>query len=143
MSHTVNDPPVTTDVTATDRLSAVWQKWFIDFFAKFEENTSGAAKAWVNFSGGVDVTIGSSFNVSSITYHAAGDYTITFINAFADANYCIIGTCREIALSTLGAVVVVDPDNDPTTTTVRVNTHNTSGTQEAKAMIYVACFGNQ
>tara|TARA_B100002019_G_scaffold122895_1_gene105747 strand:+ start:41 stop:445 length:405 start_codon:yes stop_codon:yes gene_type:complete len=47
-------------------------------------------KAWVNFR----VTSGTpsikdDFNVTSITDEAAGDYTVNFTNAMANANYCV------------------------------------------------------
>jgi len=56
------------------------------------QNTSGTeigtlCRAWVNFNGTGTVAIRSSFNVSSITDNGTGDYTITFTNAMADANY--------------------------------------------------------
>ena len=58
----------------------------------------GAAKAWVNFDGSTgtlnqaDVTMRSSFNVSSITDAGAGEYTITLTNAMANTNYAILAT---------------------------------------------------
>jgi hypothetical protein len=55
----------------------------------------GSAKAWVNFDGqtGNTTTVRASYNVSSVTYNAAGNYSINFTNAFADANYacCMSG----------------------------------------------------
>lgn len=45
-------------------------------------------KAWVNFNGTSTVAIRASFNVSSITDNGAGDYTVNFTNALADASYC-------------------------------------------------------
>jgi len=54
---------------------------------------SGCAKAWVNFNGQASGAIRASYNVSSITYNSAGDFTINFTTAFADANYacCMSG----------------------------------------------------
>ena len=46
----------------------------------------GSAKAWVNFVGATAVK-NASYNVSSVTRNAAGDYTVNFTNAFADAFY--------------------------------------------------------
>ena len=46
----------------------------------------GSAKAWVSFTG--VSTINASYNVSSITNNATGDYTINFTNAFSDNKYC-------------------------------------------------------
>jgi hypothetical protein len=51
----------------------------------------GAAKAWVNFNGTGTVAIRAQFNVSSITDNGAGDYTVNFTTALADANYSLVG----------------------------------------------------
>ena len=48
-------------------------------------------KAWVNFNGRDTVAIRASFNVSSITDHGTGDYTVNFTNALTDANYAVAG----------------------------------------------------
>jgi len=53
---------------------------------------SGTAKAWVNFDGSGTVAIRDSFNVASLTDNGTGDYTITFTNALANANYAVAGT---------------------------------------------------
>lgn len=49
------------------------------------------AKAWVNFDGtgtiGQAQTIRSSYNVSSVTKNAVGDYTVNFATPMSDANY--------------------------------------------------------
>jgi hypothetical protein len=48
----------------------------------------GSAKAWVNFDGTTSPgTIRASFNVSSVTKNATGDYTVNFTNVLVDANY--------------------------------------------------------
>jgi hypothetical protein len=51
----------------------------------------GSAKAWVNFnaSSGAGV-IRASYNVSSITYNATGNFTINFTTALTDSNYCAV-----------------------------------------------------
>ena len=46
-------------------------------------------KAWVNFNGTGAVAIRDSLNVSSITDNGAGDYTINFAAALANANYAV------------------------------------------------------
>jgi hypothetical protein len=58
---------------------------------------SGAnvAKAWVNFNGtgsiGVNQTIRSSYNVSSVTKSATGTYTINFVSgALTGADYLVV-----------------------------------------------------
>lgn len=51
-----------------------------------EAGVQGSAKAWVQFVGAT-ATISSSYNVSSVTRNGAGDYTVNFTNAMANANY--------------------------------------------------------
>jgi hypothetical protein len=47
---------------------------------------TSAVKAWVNFTGSSGAILKSS-NVASVTRNGVGDYTVTFTNAMADANY--------------------------------------------------------
>jgi hypothetical protein len=49
------------------------------------------AKAWVNFNGTGTVAIRASYNVSSITDNATGNYTINFTTAMPDVNYAACG----------------------------------------------------
>lgn len=49
----------------------------------------GSAKAWVNFNGVTTAAIRASYNVSSVTRNATGDYTVNFTNALADTNYAV------------------------------------------------------
>lgn len=46
------------------------------------------ARAWVSYNGTTQ-TVNNSFNVSSITRNAAGDYTINFTTALPNANYSV------------------------------------------------------
>jgi len=60
------------------------------------QNTSGTekgqlAKLWVNFNGTGTVAIRDSFNVSSISDNATGEYTINFSNAMSNTNYLVVG----------------------------------------------------
>jgi hypothetical protein len=52
----------------------------------------GQLRAWVNFNGTGTVAIRASGNVSSITDHGVGDYTVNFTTALADANYSTVST---------------------------------------------------
>jgi len=86
----------------------------------------GSAKAWVNFNGGGSTTIRASYNVSSVTYTATGQYLINFTTAFADTNYTPVGSTKYNS--------TYDGQNlrfgqsayatDFTTTTLRVETTN-------------------
>ena len=54
----------------------------------------GLAKAWVNFDGTASgAAERDSFNVSGMTDHGTGDYTITINNDFGNANYSAVGCC--------------------------------------------------
>ena len=55
---------------------------------------SYSARAWVNFQGTGTVTIRASGNVSSITDLGVGYYTVNFIVAMSDINYCVVGSCN-------------------------------------------------
>jgi hypothetical protein len=54
-------------------------------------------RAWVNFNGTGTVAIRASFNVSGITDHGTGEYSVNFINAMPDENYAPIGYGGETA----------------------------------------------
>ena len=53
-------------------------------------------RAWVNFNGTGTVAIRASGNVSSITDNGVGDYTVNFITAMPDTNYCFSGVAEPI-----------------------------------------------
>ena len=55
---------------------------------------SGLCKAFVNFNGIGTVAIRASYNVSSITDNAAGDYTVNFTTAMPDNSYAFSGGAR-------------------------------------------------
>jgi hypothetical protein len=94
----------------------------------------GSAKAWVNFNGTGTVAIRSSYNVTSITDHGVGEYTMNFTNTMADANYAAVGTGNGVVLQTVAS--------PPTTTTFRFATYNGSFVLSDYAQDYVAIFGN-
>lgn len=47
----------------------------------------GTAAAWVNFNGTGTIAARDSENVSSLTDHATGNYTVSFSSAFGAADY--------------------------------------------------------
>jgi hypothetical protein len=55
---------------------------------------TGSAKAWVYIAGGTSPVpyANASFNVSSITYNAGGDYQVNFTTALPYANYAANAT---------------------------------------------------
>jgi hypothetical protein len=54
-------------------------------------------KAWINFDGTGTISIRDSFNVTSITDNAVGDYTVTWDRDFASSVYTVVGIGRTIA----------------------------------------------
>jgi hypothetical protein len=56
-------------------------------------------RAWVNFDGTGGASIRASFNVSSVTRTAAGQYTVNFSTAFANANYAAVGNAEYDGVS--------------------------------------------
>jgi len=94
----------------------------------------GAAKAWVCFNGTTgtqgqnDVSIRSSFNVSSVTDHSTGEYTVNFATAFSDANYATVAltTVQGTTTTNGGWNVALSRTTVPATTGVRLETFNAS-----------------
>ena len=87
-------------------------------------------RAWANYNGSTQ-TIKASFNVSSVTRNAAGDFTINFSTAMPDANFAtqlsIDGGIRHIVIA-------------QTTTSAQVYTYNTGGTLADVTGVYVSIF---
>jgi hypothetical protein len=80
----------------------------------------GSAKAWVRFNGTAS-TITNSYNVSSLTKNTTGDYTITFTNALANANYNTVLGCRNDFSGTNADMAInIKFGTSPTTTTVSI-----------------------
>ena len=48
------------------------------------------AKVWINFNGTGTVAIRDSFNVTSITDHGVGTYTVTFAKQIGNSNFAFL-----------------------------------------------------
>jgi len=79
----------------------------------------GSAKAWVNFAGSTG-TIRASYNVSSVTRNATGDYTVNFTSALADANYAVAASTSWQSGTALNALAM-DNTTSRTTTAIRLS----------------------
>jgi len=78
-------------------------------------------RAWVNFNGTGTVAIRASGNVSSITDHAVGDYSVNFTTAMPDANYAVLGTSgQSAAVSNMNCVGRNLDNSVQSTTAVRL-----------------------
>lgn len=96
----------------------------------------GSAKAWVNFNGTGTVAIRASFNVTSITDNATGDYTINFTTAMPDANYSAVISGG----GTNGVFGSKPADTSPlATSSVRMVTYSTAALLDC-ATVSVAIF---
>lgn len=92
--------------------------------------------AWVSIDNSGAAVIGKSFNVSSITDNAAGDFTVNFAREFSSAHYAVMlgaalsdtfgisqttyaGTAATAALVRVSTMAAADPavfgDKNPTT----------------------------
>ena len=80
------------------------------------------AKAWVNFNGSGTVAIRASFNVTSITDNATGDYTINFTNALSDTNYCMVSAPSHTNNSDQATFSVRSYDTTISTTSINIIT---------------------
>ena len=108
------------------------------------------SKAWVNFdsSSGTSCSIRSSFNVSSVTYNATGDYTVNFTTAMVDANYVTNlsvqrgdGAGNNPAFANIYATSG-NAYTSVTTSSVRITTSNASAGAMNAPYVGVAVFGN-
>ena len=92
-------------------------------------------RAWVNFDGVNNGKIRAAYNVSSITKNGAGDYTITFTSALADANYAaVIGGSRD------SGIYIIAGTHTLTTSSVKFNSVNTTAAQLDPPNAFVAIF---
>lgn len=79
-------------------------------------------RAWVNFNGTGTVAIRASGNVSSITDHGTGDYTVNFTTAMPDANYAAVygGQSQGIVNASYGGGAWGKEGSTYSTTALRV-----------------------
>lgn len=104
----------------------------------------GACRAWVNFNGTGTVAIRASFNVSSITDNAVGDYTVNFTTAMEDANYATAcgGVADNNSTGSFGwkTNLVGRSGGSSQTGSVRVGATNLAGALTDLAEMTVAIF---
>jgi hypothetical protein len=120
----------------------------IESQVKTATNSSGsapiyAARAWVNFNGTGTVAIRASGNVTSITDHGTGEYTVNFTTALSDANYSAAGVCYNpgdassmVAPCTTGAGTEVAP----TTTAFRFAVVQRTGSVGDTKFTFISIF---
>jgi hypothetical protein len=94
---------------------------------------------WVNFNGNGTVAIRASGNVSSITDHAAGDYTVNFTTAMPDANYAPQITFGQNGNSNPSYTPIVF-ELGQSTTSSRLQTNGATGGKADVSIVCVAVF---
>ena len=117
-----------------------------------KENLSGIAQAWINFNGDGTPTARSSYNVSTITDHGTGDFTINFTNNMSNTNYIVVGiafdeTSRACIVGNESMSRDVSPNRDVFAVgSARMPTSYISGTNGETnnvdcSQVYLAFFG--
>ena len=89
----------------------------------------GLCKVWVNFNGTGTIATRDSFNVSSVTDHSTGDFSVNYANNMGNDDYAFGGHTPN-AGSTMIFHWIHDLANDYTTALLRTRTlfvNNTSG----------------
>jgi hypothetical protein len=106
------------------------------------QNSSGTeigtlCRAWVNFNGTGTVAIRDSFNVSSITDHSTGTYSVNFATAFSDFHYAttIAGGNTADSSTPRGFETV----RGVTTSAVKMDFRNESNNETDPNMAAVMC----
>lgn len=106
------------------------------------QNHPGVAKFWVMFDGTTG-NISVSYNVTSVTRNAAGDYSINLTTAFSSANYALFGMANSDA--GVPRVVALDDDNANTASVAHVEVYSnaSAGTKADSVNVMVVGFGDQ
>ena len=105
------------------------------FQAGSEPASKNICKAWCRFNGTSTGTNAPTdgFNVTSVTRNGLGDYTITFANAMANANYALVGTAGYSGNAGVWVVAARNLVATPlTTTTARINTSVSGSSVDAE-----------
>jgi hypothetical protein len=96
-------------------------------------------RAWVNFNGTGTVAIRASGNVSSITDNGAGDYTVNFTTAMADANYSPVVSYRYPFSGDQNSTLSCPANGTaPTTSAIRMRHANAYGGGSAFDTDYIS-----
>lgn len=102
-----------------------------------QNGMTGIAKAWLMYDSSTQ-TINASFNVSSVTYNAVGDYTVNFSTTLSSANYSAVTSYTVAA----GQLSVWQRLTTKTTTSVRLyQILNQAGTILDPNGVNLAVFG--
>lgn len=90
---------------------------------------SFTARAWVNFNGEGTASIRASGNVSSLTDHGTGDYTVNFTTSMPDVNYSwASGVGNALESDNNDYMVGLKNGSTPATGSIRISISRTAAT---------------
>ena len=99
------------------------------------------AKAWVNFDGGGSVSIRDDFNISSITDHDTGIYSVNYSSNFSNANYAIVGGVIGSSSSNHFSFVTSN-STSLSTSSSKFNICHHSGARDDQGYVHIIAFGD-
>ena len=95
------------------------------------------AAAWAYFTvAGGAVTLRDSYNVTSVTYNAAGDYTVTWDRDFSSAYYACLPSVEDN-----GAVLLAPKVNSQAAGSADIWVYNVAAAKTDPDAVSVVCFG--
>lgn len=118
-----------------------------------EQISQGRAKAWVNFDGTFGTSpftvsnggIRDSFNVSSVTDHGSGDYTINFSSNMSNNDYsCVMQPSINNHNGTSHGVLYIYSEDTYTTSSIRLLVCNPGASSQGldKEVVSAVIFGD-
>jgi hypothetical protein len=102
------------------------------------QTIKGSARAWVSFNGST-AAITNSFNVSSVTRDATGNYTVAVTTAMASTNYATLATAGNTIGDGSGNAIFCIA-NAITSSTVNVHTRNAANADNDYNSVSLAIF---
>jgi hypothetical protein len=118
-----------------------------NLYTRYESLTSqrrGMAKATVAFDGTGTATpsVYSSFNIARVLRRSTGVFELSYLSAFPNANYALIGTSMLTATSATN-FSWVQPTTAFATTSATINIRDLSGTFVNPEYVSIAVYSNQ
>jgi hypothetical protein len=99
-------------------------------------------RAWANFDGTGSMTIRAFGNISSVTDHSVGEYSLNFTTAMPDANYVTTQMCGNDGDSATSHTAIFGAGSSRTISAVRFRCINVaaSGSSNDQSVVNIACF---
>jgi hypothetical protein len=99
-------------------------------------------RAWVSFNGTSTVAVNDSGNVTDITDHGTGDYSVNFTSPMPHANYSTTQMCGNDSDTATSHTMIFGANSARATTSVRIRGLNvaSSGSTQDQSIINIAIF---